>query len=417
MKRLTLVQFASLKLLITGLIAADLFAFWVWVKRPPRIYSDLLGLDTLHSETPFLRLVNWAHWNDGPRTPSGFLMLFDPGELVFCGVLLLALILLIVFLFAPREPDTPMWRRMSAKVSSLQFRVRTAVVLIAIIGVYTAWEVHAWRTWRLRSDHLRAASQNSLGVESSLSALRSMRDERPYIRGTEQRDESARRVLRRTTTAKERGIAVKDLKKLEIDVLLAKLLASTEEKLKHQRAAANPLASVARELYRPSPRTEKDAADWLGLGDPGRALAVYDDLARMYPDLVEAHSRSAWLRATSSDAQYRDGKLAVESARRACELTDWRNPDELEVLAASYAEAGEFKSAVNWQHQALALTIDPADVESCQQRLALYRAGKPFRQQADQPMEPAKGAPAHSQAASAPGNEPSAPRNNDPTTD
>ncbi len=383
MTRLTRTQFASLKLLITSLIAADLFAFWVWLKRPPRIYSDLLGLDSLRSETPFVRLVNWVDWNDGPRTPSGFLVLFDPGELVFCSVLLLALILLILFLFAPREADAPMWRRMSAKVGALRFRMRTALVLVAIIGVYAGWEVHAWRTWRLRSDHRRAASQFSLGVESTLSTLRSMRDERPYRRGTEQKDESARRVLRRTTTATERGIMVKDLKKLEVDVLLAKLLANTEQKLKHQRAAAHPLDTVAGEPNRPWPQTEKDAADWLVLRDQGRSLAVYDDLGRMYPDLVEAHSRSAWLRATSPDAQHRNGKLAVESARRACELTEWHNPGELEVLAAAYAEAADFESAVKWQGKALTLTVEPADIESCRERLAQYRAGKPFRQQGE----------------------------------
>ena len=118
MIRLTRAQFASLKLLITGLIAADLFAIWVWATRPPRIYSDWLGLDGFRSDAPFPRLVTWAGWNDGPRTPSGFLALFDPGELVFCGVLLLALILLILFLLSPREADAPMWRRMSAKVGS-----------------------------------------------------------------------------------------------------------------------------------------------------------------------------------------------------------------------------------------------------------------------------------------------------------
>ena len=100
----------------------------------------------------------------------------------------------------------------------------------------------------------------------------------------------------------------------------------------------------------------------------------------MYPDLVEAHSRSAWLRATCPDAQFRDGKLAVESARRACELTDWHNPGELEVLAAACAEAGDFESAVKWQEKALALTVEPADIESCQQRLTQYRAGKSFRE-------------------------------------
>ena len=111
-----------------------------------------------------------------------------------------------------------------------------------------------------------------------------------------------------------------------------------------------------------------------------RALAVYDELARTYPDLVEAHSRAAWLRATCPDAQYRDGKLAVESARCACELTHWHNPGELEVLAAACAEAGDFESAANWQEKALTLTVEPAGAQSCRNRLALYLAGKPFRQ-------------------------------------
>jgi hypothetical protein len=47
MIRLTRAQFASLKLLITGLIAADLFAIWVWATRPPRIYFDWLGFGLL----------------------------------------------------------------------------------------------------------------------------------------------------------------------------------------------------------------------------------------------------------------------------------------------------------------------------------------------------------------------------------
>ena len=194
--------------------------------------------------------------------------------------------------------------------------------------------------------------------------------------GSEHTNDSARRVYFRAKAADASGIAVKELKKQEVDVLLAKLVASTEGKLKYQRAAANPLNAVAPD--RPLPQTEKEAADWLRLRDYRRALAVYDELARTYPELVEAHSRSAWLRATCPDAKYRDGKLAVESARRACELTDWHNPGELEVLAAAFAEAGDFGSAVKWQEKALTLTVEPADIQSCQKRLALYLAGKTF---------------------------------------
>ena len=313
MMRLTRSQFALSKLLIIGLIAADLFAFWVWATRPSRIYTGLLGLGDSRSETPFSRVANWAHWNAGPRTPSGFVVLFDLGELVFCGVLLLALVLLILFLLAPREADAPMWRRLSASVRALRFRMRIALALIAIIGVYLGWEVHAWRTWRLRSDYQRGADQNRRGVESDLATLRSLREERPYIHGKERTDDSARRVFYRSRAAAASGVAVKELKKQEVDDLLAKLVAHTAWKLKNQLAADNPLNPVAPD--RPVPQSEKEAADWLGAGDYRRALAVYDELARMYPDLVEAHSRSAWIRATCPDAQFRDGKLAIESAR------------------------------------------------------------------------------------------------------
>ena len=39
------------------------------------------------------------------------------------------------------------------------------------------------------------------------------------------------------------------------------------------------------------------------------------------------HNGRAWIRATCPQAQYRDGKQAVEAATRACELTDWKNPN------------------------------------------------------------------------------------------
>ncbi len=180
--------------------------------------------------------------------------------------------------------------------------------------------------------------------------------------GSERTDESARRVLFRSRAAAASGIAVEDLKRQEVDILLAKLVAHTELKLKYERAAANPLNPVA-----PADRCQKRKRrqpTGCTFDDYRRALAVYDELARTYPQLVEAHSRSAWLRATCPDAQYRDGKLAVESAQRACELTDWHRPAELEVLAAACAEAGDFGSAVKWQEKVLAL--DPG---TCQRSI------------------------------------------------
>lgn len=256
---------------------------------------------------------------------------------------------LTLLLLSPRETGAPIWRRMSPKVGAPRIRMRTALTLLEILGVYLGGEVHAWRTWRLRSDYRRVAAGASRGADGTLSTLRSIREERPYVRGTERTDESARRVTARTNAAAARGLTVEVLKREEVNALLAQLVAHTERRLDYERAADSPRNSIAPD--RPVPRTAEEAADWLHLRDDGRALAVYDELARMYPRLVEAHSRSAWLRATCPDARNRDGKLAVESAWRACELTNWRNPGELEVLAAACAEADDFRSAVRWQEK------------------------------------------------------------------
>ena len=188
MTRLTRTQFASLKLLITGTdrrgpvrllglgdtAAAHLFRL-AWV--------DTVSAQTRRSSVSSIGL----HWNDGPRTPSGFLLLFDLGELVFSGVLLLALDLahpVSVLTARDRRPNVaPNVREGRRAAIPDAHGTRVACDNRRLPG----WEVHEWRTWRLRSDYLRAAAQASLGVESSLSALRSIREERPYIRGSERK--------------------------------------------------------------------------------------------------------------------------------------------------------------------------------------------------------------------------------------
>jgi len=88
------------------------------------------------------------------------------------------------------------------------------------------------------------------------------------------------------------------------------------------------------------------------------------------------------LQATFPDAEFRDGAKAVENATKACELTTWKNAWFVNTLAAAYAEAGDFNSAVKWQKKA----IDLLDKASCsgypvdfEARLKLYQSGKPYR--------------------------------------
>jgi tetratricopeptide (TPR) repeat protein len=115
-------------------------------------------------------------------------------------------------------------------------------------------------------------------------------------------------------------------------------------------------------------------------GEYDRAVADYDQALRLDPRDAHAHNSRAWLLATCPIAKYRDGKKAVESATRACELLGWDKPNNLDTLAAACAEAGDFDAAVKWQSTGIELLSDQESKDDYRTRLELYRAKKPFRE-------------------------------------
>jgi len=114
-----------------------------------------------------------------------------------------------------------------------------------------------------------------------------------------------------------------------------------------------------------------------------KAIADYGEAIRLDPKFALAYNGRAWLWATCPDEKYRDGKKAVESATRACELTDWKNTLLFDTLAAAYAEAGDFDAAVEWQEKALGLLTKGNEQyrKDFDARLTLYRAKKPYREE------------------------------------
>ena len=52
----------------------------------------------------------------------------------------------------------------------------------------------------------------------------------------------------------------------------------------------------------------------------------------------------------------------------------------LDTLAAAYAEAGQFDSAVNAQKEAMALLQDEERKKDFSTRLKLYESGTPYRE-------------------------------------
>jgi len=95
---------------------------------------------------------------------------------------------------------------------------------------------------------------------------------------------------------------------------------------------------------------------------------------------MQARNKLAWLLATSSAKQFRDGSKAVRLARpMAYQYNTW---PYLETLAAALAESGNYSNAVAVQKKALTRAENVTDTGNLAQitlRLELYKADKPFR--------------------------------------
>ncbi len=90
----------------------------------------------------------------------------------------------------------------------------------------------------------------------------------------------------------------------------------------------------------------------------------------------------AWELATSPEEAARDGKTAVELAEHALKARGRSLPDELDTLAAAYAEAGRFEDAVATIDKALRAGGENADatlVAEWNARRTLYLAQRAFR--------------------------------------
>jgi tetratricopeptide (TPR) repeat protein len=121
----------------------------------------------------------------------------------------------------------------------------------------------------------------------------------------------------------------------------------------------------------------------LDLNDYAGARKHLEEVVVIQPNGPKTMNEFAWLLSTSRIDQWRDGKRAVELASRACEVTHYENPDYINTLAAAYAEAGDFSSAVKWSNKSLELVGENGDRDRRERflkALALYKDRKPMRQ-------------------------------------
>jgi Flp pilus assembly protein TadD len=114
------------------------------------------------------------------------------------------------------------------------------------------------------------------------------------------------------------------------------------------------------------------------LGRKSEALSDFQSAIKFSKTDPVCRAGAAWLYATSADSQIRNGASAVALSTEAAKLSAWKDDTVLDVLAAAYAEAGDFRSAQKWEEKAILLG-SPQDVPYYQHRLLNYQAVKPWR--------------------------------------
>ncbi len=114
-----------------------------------------------------------------------------------------------------------------------------------------------------------------------------------------------------------------------------------------------------------------------------QAIDCWTKAVQLRPDFSDVLNNLAWILATAEDIKIRNPSDAVEYAKRACELTNYNQPEILDTLAVAYAAAGNFPEAVKTAEEAIVLA-EAANKEDMakeiQQRLQLYKSGQPYRE-------------------------------------
>jgi tetratricopeptide (TPR) repeat protein len=117
-----------------------------------------------------------------------------------------------------------------------------------------------------------------------------------------------------------------------------------------------------------------------GNGDMQRAASDYAKAISSDPKYSEALIGYSQLLSRSKDNKLRDGKKALEYAKRAVALTQEQNYWALDALASSYAESAQFKEAVDAESKALKLAESVViDSQTIRAHLELFKTRQPLR--------------------------------------
>jgi tetratricopeptide (TPR) repeat protein len=117
------------------------------------------------------------------------------------------------------------------------------------------------------------------------------------------------------------------------------------------------------------------------LGQYKAAIERYDAALRINADDADSLLGKAWILSTSPESSSRNGKEALVLAKRAQKAGNAPHSLVLPVLAAAYAECGEYQEAIRVASQCLRLPDIPGtrDDEQIRAQLKCYEQDRPYR--------------------------------------
>lgn len=151
-------------------------------------------------------------------------------------------------------------------------------------------------------------------------------------------------------------------------------------------AADRPEDAV--EIYNELIEDDSEDVDALrGRGDAFLSLSKHKEAVADYMEALKIDSERdgvlnnlAWVLATSPFDEVRDGEKAIEYAKKAAELTEWKEAHVLSTLASGYAETGDFEKAKELINKALEISEDKDQREGLNNELESYLDEKPWRE-------------------------------------
>ncbi|HLW36491.1 MAG TPA: hypothetical protein VKS98_12605 [Chthoniobacterales bacterium] len=116
-------------------------------------------------------------------------------------------------------------------------------------------------------------------------------------------------------------------------------------------------------------------------GNYDAARKEFDHLIAIEPRpqfYAMAFSDRAWFRATCRNGSFRNPHGAIDDAKKACTITQWKEADPIDTLATAYAASGDFESAVRYEQQAMQ-AYDAGEMQkTLQAHLGMFQQHRPI---------------------------------------